>query len=273
MSTEPSNDAISFPDHGDDDNLETELKEAQAQAPSQPEVPEKYRGKNLTDIIEMHRNAESELGRARNEVGTVRRLADELLGIRQSTAAGQSRMPEPRKKLTTDALFEDPDKAITEAVRADAMQRDAALAARTDRLEAEVMLTRFERKHPRFKETMESPEFVEWLQKSPYRARLAAGAAQGDFLAADELFSLHNEATADKAATVSKGKSSGAEGARQASLARPSGSSPRVQATDTSGKKIWKRTELIRMRIEDPEMFDSLYDKEILPAYREKRVK
>jgi len=37
-------------------------------------IPEKYRGKSPEEIIEMHVNAERELGRARNEVGHYRNL-------------------------------------------------------------------------------------------------------------------------------------------------------------------------------------------------------
>lgn len=272
MSTDSlSTDTLSFPDAGDDDKLEQDLKEAQDQPGTKPQPPEKYKGKSIEDVIAMHQNVESELGRARNEIGTVRRLADELLGIRQSAGVVRSPTPEPRKKLTTDALFEDPDKAILDVVRSDAEARDRQRDERTARLEAEVLLTRFERKHPKFQETMQSPEFTDWIQKSPYRARLAQNAAQGDFLAADELFSLHNELTAEAAKPAVK--NSGVEGARKASLARAGGSTAGGGGSSDSGKKIWSRVELIRMRIEEPEKFDSLYEKEILPAYKEKRVK
>ena len=43
------------------------------------EIPEKYKGKNLEDIVRMHQEAEKLIGRQAQEVGEVRRLADELL--------------------------------------------------------------------------------------------------------------------------------------------------------------------------------------------------
>ena len=43
------------------------------------EVPEKYRGKNLEDIVKMHQEAEKLIGKQAQEVGEVRKLADELM--------------------------------------------------------------------------------------------------------------------------------------------------------------------------------------------------
>jgi len=44
-----------------------------------PELPEKYRGKALDEIIRMHQEAEKLIGRQAQEVGEVRKLADSLL--------------------------------------------------------------------------------------------------------------------------------------------------------------------------------------------------
>lgn len=238
------------------------------QEPTPNELPEKYRGKSINDIVTMHQNAESELGRARNEVGTVRRLADELLGIRRSELQAPAAKP-VRERLTTDALLEDPEAAVTSVIKAEAASRDQELLQRTSRLESELLLTRFEKKHPQFQETMESPQFIEWVQKSPYRARLAAGAINGDFAAADELFSLFGESIPSAPA----GQPSSAAQARNAGLVRSGGSTAASGSSGNAGKKIWSRAELITMRINDPDKFDSLYKSEIEPAYREKRVK
>ena len=231
-------------------------------------LPEKYRGKTVTEIVEMHRNAESELGRARNEIGTVRRLADELFGIRRADLVNPSPAKPERPKLTTDALFNDPDTAITNAIKADAEQRDWAMQERTARLENELLLNRFEKKHPDYQDVMKDQAFSEWVQKSPYRANLAQGALQGNFAAADELFSLYGESR--PAATPAPTPTTRA---RQAGLVRGGGSTNAAAATSASSKKIWSRAELIQMRISDPDKFDSLYVSEIAPAYREKRVR
>jgi hypothetical protein len=43
------------------------------------DIPDKYRGKELSDIIKMHQEAEKLIGKQAQEVGEVRKLADELI--------------------------------------------------------------------------------------------------------------------------------------------------------------------------------------------------
>ena len=47
--------------------------------PASDDIPEKYRGKQLSDIIKMHQEAEKLIGKQAQEVGEVRKLADELI--------------------------------------------------------------------------------------------------------------------------------------------------------------------------------------------------
>lgn len=254
----------------------TQSDQTQGQDPNQsqqnPEdsLPEKYRGKTAAEIAEMHRNLESELGRARNEIGQVRRLADELLGINRAQAVRTEAANQPqRKPLTPDDLLSNPEQAVTAVVKAEADQRDAAQADRLSRLEAELLMARFERKHPDYRTTMEDPKFVEWVQKSSLRGRLAQAAASGDYNSADELFTLYSEA---QAVTQSTQKSS-TDQARSAGLARPGGSQTATAGTSQSAnKQVWSRAKLMEMRLNNPEEFERLQP-EILRAYAEKRVK
>ncbi len=246
----------------------------QPAAPEEPEIPEKYRGKSLTDIIEMHRNAESELGRARNEVGTVRKLADELLGVHRANPANAPAKPVERKKLTADDLLSDPEGSVLGAVRSEVETRERALSERQAALESQFALQRFERKHPDYQKTMNDEQFTSWVQKSPLRVALAQGAMQGNYMAADELFTLYSEVTLSAPAKEEPREPvNPTEQARKATLARPGSASTagRGQSSD-AGKKVWKRSELMTMRINNPEEFDRLQP-EILQAYKEKRVR
>jgi hypothetical protein len=47
--------------------------------PMSNDIPDKYRGKELSDIIKMHQEAEKLIGKQAQEVGEVRKLADELI--------------------------------------------------------------------------------------------------------------------------------------------------------------------------------------------------
>lgn len=73
-----------------------QVEQTVAPDPLDADLPEKLRGKSPKELADMYRNLESELGRARNEIGQVRNLADELLGInRAQRQAPLAANPEP----------------------------------------------------------------------------------------------------------------------------------------------------------------------------------
>jgi hypothetical protein len=241
---------------------------------TEDDVPEKYRGKSLKDIIAMHQNAESELGRKNNEVGVIRKLADELIGVRAiERSREQANQPKP-EPLTADRLLESPEEAILAVVKRTSEDKTVALESKVASLEERLLTEEFEKRHPGFQETMTKPEFGSWLQTSAYRQRLGLAAAQGDFSAADELFGLYEEYNAAKGATPQQTETAkpNTPSARQATLARSGGSAAGGVVPSSDGKKFFTRAELMDMRINRPEEFDMRQD-EILTAYREKRVR
>lgn len=243
------------------------------QAHKEGDIPEKYRGKSLQDIIEMHRNAEAALGRAHNEVGQVRRLADELLGINRAATAGPRAETAPaRKPITPDDILADPEKAVVSVAKEVADTRASSAEERLARMEYELSLARFEQKHPKFKETMEDTGFREWVQRSPLRQRMAYAATQGDFVAADELFSLYGEVSSSQPANPEPSEPSPSDQARKATLTRPGGSTAARVVNTQTGKPIWSRAKLLEMRMNNPEEFERLQP-QILEAYAEKRVR
>ena len=46
---------------------------------SNNDIPENYRGKSLAEVIKMHQDAQTMIGKQAQEVGEVRKLADELI--------------------------------------------------------------------------------------------------------------------------------------------------------------------------------------------------
>jgi hypothetical protein len=257
---------------GPDNSQQAAPAPEQAAEPEQDPLPEKYKGKTLPEIIEMHRNAESELGRARNEIGNVRRLADELLGIRTAAAQPVAANPPARKKLTADDLLADPESSVVSIAKEAADERTQSAEQRLARMEYELALGRFEQKHPTFRETMEDEGFRAWVQKSPLRTRLAYGATQGDFAAADELFSLYSEVQGSGERQEEAQRPNQSEQARRATLARPGGSTASRVVNSQQGKPIWSREKLLEMRMNNPEEFERLQP-QILEAYAEKRVR
>lgn len=236
-------------------------------APAPDDIPEQFRGKSAADLVKIIRDSQSELGRARNEIGTVRRLADELLGINRAVAATPKADNQPqRKPLTTDEILHDPERAVVEVVRAEADKREASSSERVARLEAELALSRFEQKHPNYREVVAKPEFAEWVQGSGLRTRLAVAAQQGDFAAADELLALYGEHQPAKREAAP----SPVDQARNAGLVRPGASNS--GSSSPKSNQIWSRAKLLDMRINNPEEFERLQP-EILQAYKEKRVR
>lgn len=242
-------------------NLENELSGNRA---NEPEVPEKFKGKSAAEIVAMYQAQESELGRKNNEVGQLRRLTDEVLGLAKATRDSNNQVA--KKPITSEDLLSDPDRVVTERVREVADERGAAQEARTARLESQLALQSFERKFPTYANDLTDAKFLNWVQKTGTRQSLAGRAANGDYFAADELFTLYNEAKPE-----TNGGASNLDAARKASLAKGGGSA--VADTTGSGKKIYKREDLIDMRIKNREEFDRRFETEFFPAYREGRVK
>ena len=230
-------------------------------------IPKKFEGKSLEEVVASYSSLESELGRARNEIGTMRRLTDELLGLRRPPAEDRIN-PEPPPKITTDQLFEDPTEAVLTVAKRTADEATARTEKRVGNLELFLQTESFKRDFADYESTMNAPEFQDWVRGSPYRQRLALSAAGNDFDAARELFGLYKESAPKTPAPSNRTQPSAADVA----LARGGGSNAAGVANTSTGQKIFSRDELINMRIYEPEKYSSMWP-EIFKAYQEKRVR
>jgi hypothetical protein len=225
-----------------------------------PELPVKYKGKSLDDIIRMHQEAEKLIGKQAQEVGEVRKLADEL--IKQQLSP---KKVEPPKEVEDEVdFFVDPKKAVAKEVE----NHPAVKAAResTQRMEREARVKSLAERHPDFMQVGQSPEFIEWVKGSRVRTALFVAAdQQHDTDAADELLSTFKELRAERI----KRTKEDAEVTRKQAL--------KSAAVDTSGtgetpRKIYRRADLIRLRMNDPDRYNAMED-EIMAAYEQGRVK
>lgn len=222
------------------------------------EVPDKYRGKSLGDIVKMHQEAEKLIGKQAQEVGEVRKLADELL--KQQLSKDKP----PTEEETEIDFFEDPKKAVSKAVE----NHPDVVAAReaAQEFKAQKARNKLLEKHADMPAIASSPEFIEWVKASPTRVRLFMDAeSKYDMDAADELLTTFKELRAVK---VQQSKDDGVQ-LRNQNL--------KAAAVDTGGtgetpKKVYRRADLIRLRMTDPSRYDALQD-DILKAYQEGRVK
>lgn len=242
-----------------DDETEASLEE-QTEVSDQEEdddIPEKYKGKSVKDIVRMHQEAERAMGKQGSEVGELRRLVDDY--IRAQTISQQA----PKVEEEID-FYEDPNAAVARAIEKHPKVRQAEeMAVQMRRAEA---LNNLKASHPDFTEIVQDPSFAEWVGGSKVRKELYIRADQQfDFDAASELLSTWKErkSVVRQAADVEK------ISRKQAIKSASTGSS---KGTGESSKKTYRRSDIIELMRRDPDRYQSLSD-EIMKAYAEGRVK
>lgn len=275
---DPTNDA------GDLDELEKQLGEAvtagnakaKADAADTPEekeaaqadIPEKYKGKTLQDIIEMHRNLESQYGRMANDLGQQRKLTDKLLDLKRTDDLNQGPKKPAKKPIQVSStdLLDNPSETLEKILE----EREAAIRQeyeqRMSEFESGLAQERFVQKHPDYQEVAQSETFLEWVNSSPIRQQAANQAANGDFAIADAL--LNEYKSTRPAQKQEPSNDENLDAARKASLESSS------TAGKQSGGKVYRRADLIRLKLEKPQTYaDPDFQREIMQAYAEGRVK
>lgn len=247
------------------DNTE-EVVNASPPEDEEPEIPNKYKGKSLEEIVKMHQEAEKLIGRQAQEVGEVRKLADEL--IKRQLESKQTPDAKVAEEEDVD-WFAEPEKAVRNAVDKHPAVKEAQETVQ--RFKQQEFMTKLQSDFPGFQTTVADPEFAQWIQASPVRLRLYAAADNLDFDSAAELLNtwklvkpapveqkpqvqaVSPEVKADRAAAMK-------------AVAVDTGSTGNVSA------KIYRRSDLIRLQLEDPQRYMDMQP-EIMSAYAEGRVR
>jgi hypothetical protein len=222
------------------------------------DVPDKYRGKELSDIIKMHQEAEKLIGKQAQEVGEVRKLADELI---KQNLSGTRQNAEVEPEID---FFEDPKRAVQNTID----RHPDVLAARQAGQEFKKMQIqqKLANEHPDFGQVAQDPDFVNWVKSSPIRLGLYAKAdGEYDYDSANELLSTYKQLKGVRTKqTNDAGEASRKQNLRAASVD--------TGGTGEAGRKVYRRADLIRLKMTDPQRYESLSD-EIMTAYQEGRVK
>jgi hypothetical protein len=244
----------------DDDKEELGELEIEEQKVSQKaELPEKYRDKSLDEIVRMHQEAEKLIGKQAQEVGEVRRLADELIKQNLGSRQQQTRQEEPEVDF-----FENPQKAVQRTVD----NHPDILAARQVTLEMKrsQIQQRLAQTHPDFGDIAKDQDFANWVKSSPIRIKIFEQADSGyDFDSANELLSTYKQLRSVK----QKQNSDEGEVTRKQNLKAVGVD---VGGSGESSKKVYRRADLIQLQLRDPDRYAALSD-EIMQAYIEKRVR
>ena len=236
-----------------------ELEIEQQKIEQKAELPEKYRDKSLDEIVKMHQEAEKLIGKQAQEVGEVRKLADELIKQNLGSRQQQTRQEEPEVDF-----FENPQMAVQKTVD----NHPDILAARQVTLEMKrsQIQQRLAQEHPDFGDIAKDQDFANWVKSSPIRIKIFEQADSGyDYDSANELLSTYKQLRSVK----QKQTSNEGEVTRKQNLKAVGVD---VGGSGESSKRVYRRADLIRLKMQDPNRYDALSD-EIMQAYQEGRVR
>ncbi len=235
----------------DEVNEKDSEESVQAQA---PEVPEKFKGKSVEDIVNSYQNLERDYGRQGRELGELRKIADQIL-TQQAEASSSA-----KEKISTEDFYEDPEKYITRILE----KKLSPITEKLSQTDLQSTMTKLDQAHPSWRTEAQSNEFQNWVASSPIRVDLFKRADNGDYTAAHELFdnwSIVNQAQANAKQAADTDRK---EKLKAAKTERGS--------TGQTSKKVFRRLDLMNLRNRDPDRYDSMQD-EIMRAYKEGRVR
>ena len=242
---------------------EPEAAQVETTATQEPEstVPDKYQGKSIEEIVQMHQEAEKLVGRQSSEVGELRKIVDDFI----KTKAEETKQEiSPNNDLDDEVdFFENPKEAIAKAVAGstEMKQMQELLAAQKQ----QEVLGKISAKHPDYMEVIQDPAFGEWVKSSTVRVELLQRADNYDFNAADELLTVWSE----RKEVVNKAKEVNEQDRKQQRKAATTGGKG---SGEPISRKIYKRSDIVQLMISDPERYKANVD-EFDRAYREGRVK
>ena len=250
--------------------VDKELNEAQVQQAVE-DLPEKFKGKEMKDVVEMYTNLEKELGRKGQEVGELRKLTDQIL---QSQFANKQDTPtEPEEKPD---FFDDPERAVKNLVQ----KEIAPLREEKEKSSQMEFQDNLQNNFPDYEQILSSAEFADWVQSSPYRLKMYQDADNWNWDAANEL--LSNYKMSHKPAEpqspeldlpdISEKKVELTPEQKAKRNADLKAASVEKGSTGETTRKVFRRSDLVRLLATDPDRYYDL-EPEIRKAYREGRVR
>jgi len=228
------------------------------------DIPVKYAGKSMAEVIEMHQHVEQALGKQGSEVGEQRKLIQSLLEAQN--LANTTVEPQEEVESFEDTFYTDPAKAVNSAIE----NHPDVLKARQQvaQQEQQQKLNVLEKAYPDWEKTVADKSFQDWIGASEIRKdifRKADTEYRPDY--AIELFEMYDKLNiVEKTKEVKKSEKAKVDKALRQTV------SETRSTQSVGGKKMYRRSDLINLQITDPNRYASLSD-EIQEAYAEGRVK
>jgi hypothetical protein len=247
----------------EDSKSEQPESEPETKEETNPEddLPEKYKGKSVKDIVAMHQEAEKLIGKQGSEVGDLRKIVDDFIKTQTATS---SKTTEKETELTSDDFIDDPQKAINTAVENHPSIKEAREQAKA--MKRSDTLSRIKAEFPEVEKTVQDPAFAEWIKSSKVRTELFTRAeVDYDFDSAKELLDTWTERQNISKKVAETSKVDREQQIKAADVGSNSSSSEPVS------KKKYRRSDIMKLMRNDPEKYEAMSD-EIMAAYRENRV-
>jgi len=246
------------------EEINESTQEAEEPTPevSEPEedIPDKYRGKDIKDIVQMHQEAEKLLGRQSSEVGELRKIVDDF--VKSQIQSAQSPQQETDEEVD---FFVDPERAVAKAIENHPKFKETeefSLAMKQQQI-----LGQLQNNHPDFIDIIQDTKFQDWKDSTTVRRELYERAdKQFDYEAANELITLWKERQGMVAETAKVQEQDRKRQLKAASTGSTTGS------TEAPSRKIYRRADIIKLMQTDPKRYTQLQP-EIMAAYAEGRVK
>ena len=123
------------------DTVETPQEEEQ---PQEPDIPEKYQGKSVEELVQMHQELEKFSGKQSTEVGELRKVVDNYI---QTELSNQQAPEQQQQQDESDVdFFVDPQTAVNRAIDNHPKIKEAE--AYTQQYSQQATLAQLKSKHP-----------------------------------------------------------------------------------------------------------------------------
>lgn len=225
-------------------------------------MPDKFAGKSAEEIAASYVELQSEYGRRNTEVGSLRKLTDQLLELK--TDAPKTDAAADKPVVDVDSLLNNPEDTINSAV--DGNPRIKALEDKLVVADRAADLKVFEDAHPDWEAKMGTQEFATWVLESPVRQRLFTEANTNyDYVTGAELLDMYNLSKGDAVKDATDKRNTDARKAAKESVTESGGNG------EPKGKPKFRREELIQLKLRNPQKYEAMKT-QIMEAYADKRV-
>jgi len=246
------------------DTVQESVEVPEQEQPQDSDIPEKYRGKSVQELVQMNQELEKFSGKQSTEVGELRKLVDSYIQTELDNKQAPETQQEDNDSNDVD-FFVDPQSAVNRAIDNHPKIKEAETY--TKQYKQQATLAQLRSDHPDMDQILQDPKFAEWIKGSKVRTQLFVNADQAyDYDSANELFSLWKERSNIVQQTAKAERASRKNAVKSATTGNARGTAER------SNKKVYRRADIIKLMKTDPDRYNALSD-EILKAYAEGRVR